>query len=256
MSLTAVIRTFVVLLLFSVCALAGWRYGPSLGSYLSEAQSTIARGGTIEKRSIVYRLREGRTLTFAFSQPVDLVRLLSVTVVNPEATAKEGGFVYGLRARLYDSRSELLDEQEFFLHSRAPASLFPVSGRTRFYRNRPETVAEQDEVFLASPSPAVRIEIELLEKDDDIRAIDLRVYERRPTPGSQGTAVFLRRTDEEQRSLAEANAFPVDMLTPEEVNSIGANMWRPLGPNGIAGRDYEALVLYEASHGTDPGAGE
>jgi hypothetical protein len=108
-------------------------------------------------------------------------------------------------------------------------------------------VAGMDDVVIAAPSPVVRAEWRLVAADSKIIGVDIRVYERQPLLASNAVTSFHRRSAEEQAKLAEANAFSPDMLTNDEITNITSNMWRPLGPVGIAGRDYRPMVLYEGT---------
>ena len=96
-------------------------------------------------------------------------------------------------------------------------------------------------MVIESAVPAARVEVEALDTDSAMLGVDLRLYEQQPA------LAFRRLSRREQRKLAAANAFPIDMLTREEMSYLARNHWRPVGPQGIEGRDYEAFVLYESS---------
>lgn len=246
MSLTFLGRfaLFVVLALMS--AWAGREYALPLASYLAEAQDSTARDTKISGRSLAYRVPSDKPLSFAFSQPVDLAKILVHPAVGEAQRANGDGFVYGLRIRWFDAAGEELAAYEQYFHSAAPDEVFSSGENWRFFRTRPELIAEQDQIIAESPMPATRLEIEVIDPDPGIVGVDLRLYERRPFLGANSTATFERMSDEDKDWLAEANAFPADMLSREEKYYLGLNAWKPIGPLGIAGRDYEGLVLYEA----------
>lgn len=247
MSLSTLMRLGLVLLLLAAAAGVGLVYGPAIARYVADAQNSTTVDADIDGRAIVYRLEQGQPVTFVFSQPVDQVRLLAQTAVDRKDRADPAGFVYALEVRLFSGDGEEVSRQRFDLHSDAPDTVYATGENWRFFRNRPEMVAGMDDVVVAAPSPVVRAEWRLVEADPKILAVDIRVYERQPLLASQAITSFHRRSAEEQAKLAEANAFPPDMLTNEEIANITANMWRPLGPVGIAGRDYRPMVLYEGT---------
>lgn len=247
MSLSFLARSAVVLALLVAAALVGVIYGPAMARYIVAAQSSTTVDADIDGRAIVYRLEQGKALTFVFSQPVEEVRLLAQTAVRAQDRADPAGFVYTLELRLFASSGEEVLREQFSLHSDAPDTVYATGENWRFFRNRPEMVAGMDDVVVLAPSPVVRAEWRLIAADPKILAVDIRTYERQPLLASQAITAFHRRSAEEQAKLAEANAFPPDMLTNDEIANITANMWRPLGPVGVAGRDYRPMVLYEGT---------
>lgn len=249
MSLTWMFRLSVFLLLAGIAAWAGATYALPLARYLTEAQDSTARDSRISDRSLAFRIPDSKPLVFAFSQPVNLAKILVHPAVGEQDRADADGFVYGLKLRWYDAKGQQLASYQKFFQAAAPDEVFTSGKNWRFFRTRPELIAEQDQVITQSPEPASRLEIELIDPDPEIIGVDLRVYERRPSLGTNTIATFERQSDRKKAGMAQANAFPADMLTREEKFFLGANSWRPVGAVGIAGRDYEGLVLYEAKIG-------
>lgn len=246
MSLTRISRLVIFAILAAIAAWAGSQYAIPAARYLSEARDSTARDTRISDRSLAYRVPETGPLVFAFSQPVNLAKILVHPAVEERDRANPDGFIYGLKLRWYDARGQELAVYQKFLQAAPPDDVF-TSGKTwRFFRTRPELIAEQDQIITQSPAPASRLEIELLRPDPQIVGVDLRIFERRPSLGTNTIATFERQSDSRKANMTEANAFPADMLSREEKAFLGANAWRPVGPVGIAGRDYEGLVLYEA----------
>ena len=245
MSLTFVTRLLLFLLLTIPAAIAGGRYGPQLADYLSQARFSAAQEARFESRAIVYRLEQKRAGSFAFSQPANLFKLIVHPTVGEADRARPEGFVYGLRARLFDGDGTQLAQHDVHFHAKSPDEVFASGVRWRFFRNRSELIAAQDSIEIASDQRVATVELTALPSDRGVTGIDVRLYERRPFLGQQALATFHRLSDEEQLALAGANAFPPDLLTAEEMNNIALNQWRPVGPVGIAGRDYLSLVIYE-----------
>ena len=246
MSLTVIARTALFAVLAALSAWIGSAYALPMARYLADAQNSTARDSRISSRALAYRVPDGRPLTFAFSQPVDMAKILVHPAVTEEYRSVAEGFVYGLRFRWIDASGETLAEYEQYLQADAPDQVFASGENWRFFRTRPELIGEQDQIITQSPAPASRLQVEVIDQDPGILAIDLRLYERRPFMGANSTATFQRMAEQDRARLAEANAFPADMLTAGERYYLGLNFWRPVGAVGIAGRDYEGLVLYEA----------
>lgn len=245
MSLTFVTRLLLFLLLATPAAIAGGHYGPQLADYLSQARVSTAQEARFESRAIVYRLERDRATTFAFSQPVQLFKLIVHPTVGEVDRARTEGFVYGFSVRLIGGDGAQLAQHDIHFHAKSPDEVFASGTRWRFFRNRSELIAAQDSIEIASDRRIARIELAALPSDRGVNGIDVRVYERRPILGQQAIANFRRLSKEEQQALAGANAFPSDMLTSDEMNNIALNQWRPVGPVGIAGSDYVLHVVYE-----------
>ncbi|WP_435419139.1 hypothetical protein WAB17_06175 [Parerythrobacter aurantius] len=254
MSLATLVRTGLAAVLLLAAAAVGLVSGPAIRGYLAEAQFSTTVDADIDSRSLVYRLDKTRPLTFFFTQPVERVRMLSLAAVAPRWRNAPDGFAYAIELRLFDGAGQEALRQKFDLHSDAPDLVYATGENWRFFRNRPELVAGLDDVVIAPPRPVVRSEWRLVGADPRINSVDIRVYERQPLLASQAATSFRRRSDEERVRMAAANAFPSDMLTAGEIANLSTNMWRPLGPAGVAGRDYRALVLYEGTR--RPPAGE
>ena len=251
MSLTNFTRLTALIGLFAIAAAIGWFYGPAIGRYIVEAQFSTTVDADIDKRSIVYRLDEGKPLVFVFSQPVDVIRVLPQAAVAETMRDKTEGFVYSIEVRLFGSAGAEVARHNLSLHADAPDQVFASGENWRFFRNRPEIVAGMDDVIVQAPSPVVRSEWRLLDADPGVEAVDIRVSERRPLQRSQALAAFRRRSDAEKLELSRGNVFPPDMMTDGEMANTAANMWRPVGPSGVAGRDYSAIVLYEGTRRED-----
>jgi hypothetical protein len=247
MSLTFFFRTLIFMVVAAASVQATWLYSPALLQYLVEARNSTMQLARFDSRSLVYRMDMDRPITFTYSHPVELTKVIVQPSVREDLRGQDEGFVYGLHIRLFDSEGALIDEYDKYLFSRSPNEVFASGDVWRFFRDRPEVVAGQDELLIESDPRAAMIEFSVIEAQPGIVGVELRVYEHRPFQESQSRATFNRRSDAEQRALAQANAFPPDLLTDEEIANLTRNMWRPVGPNGIEGRDYTALVLYEGT---------
>ncbi len=247
MSLTFFFRTLFFLIVAAASVQATWLYSPALLQYLVEARSSTMELAKFDSRSLVYRMDMNRPISFTYSHPVKLTKIIVQPSVREDLRGLEEGFVYGLRIRLFDAEGEMVDQHDKYLFSRSPNEVFASGDVWRFFRDRPEVVAGQDELLIESDPRAAAIEFSVIEAQEGIEGVELRVYEHRPFQESQTRSTFNRRSNAEQRALAQANAFPPDLLADQEIANLTRNMWRPVGPNGIEGRDYTALVLYEGT---------
>ncbi len=247
MSLTFFFRVLIFLTVAAAATQATWQYSPALLQYLVEARNSTMQLARFDSRSLVYRMDMDRPISFTYSNPVNLTKVIVQPSVREDLRGLEEGFVYGLRIRLFDSDGTLIKERDKYVFSRSPNEVFASGDVWRFFRDRSEVVAGQDEFLIESDPQAAMIEFSIIEAQPGIVGVELRVYEHRPFQESQSRSTFNRRSDAERRALAQANAFPPELLTDGEIANLTRNMWRPVGPNGIEGRDYLALVLYEGT---------
>lgn len=224
---------------------------PAFAIYLAEARASTGQPARFESRAIVYRLQGDWSTRFAFSRPAEEIKLIVQPSVRPELRSYPAGFVYGLNLRLFDAKGDVIRDQQLHFHAGSPQAVYASGEKWRFFRGREEMVAGQDEVVVGLDIPAARMEVSLIDPDAGVIGADVRVYEQQDALGDSDITSFRRRSDAEKQALAAANAFPAAMLTDAEMSNLARNQWRPVGPLGINGRDYEAIVLYEASIAPD-----
>ncbi|MBX7494626.1 hypothetical protein K3172_02010 [Qipengyuania sp. 6B39] len=246
MSLSFLGRSAVFALLAIIAAWAGWVWAVPLARYVIAAQDSTQTGIDIASRAIAYRLDGERPMAFAFSQPLDRVKIISHAAVV-DAPGPTLGARYTVRVRLFDADgAELASYDRSLLSGRQDDETATGSVR-RFYRAGDASIWGQDQLIVENGAPFTRVEVELVDADAFVDGVDVRVYERRPIRSGEERSVFLRRSAEERAAFAAANSFPAEMLTPDEIRNLAINLWRPVGPVGIEGRDYRALVVYSAS---------
>lgn len=245
-SLSLVGRIAAAAALVGGLGLAGNQLGWSIERVRRGAADQRAASTTISRRLIVYRLDSARQTTFQFTQPVRQARIITHPVLAPGSTGHGEGYVYAIRLQLLDGSGQVVAQRE--IHSRA--ALLRRDGRRRgpyrFYRGSTEQVATSDEVRIAATRPFSAIRLTSADRAPDLVAIDVRVSERRPVLTSTAASAFLRYSADDKARLASPNAFPPELLTAAERANIAINQWRPVGPTGIDGREYQMLVLYEA----------
>jgi hypothetical protein len=246
-SLSLLTQLLALVIVAVPLAWVSWVFSATLTRYFTVAQATTGYDLRVSKRLITYRLKPQTTVTFAFSRPLTLFRVLSCAALEPGVAETESGWAYGYTVETLDSTGKTIAKHE--VHSRTVVHdrENQEAEKIRFYRGADAAITLDDNALIASERPVAMVRLSLLPSDPGIIGIDARVYERRPFVGTSALAAFRRRSPEEQAELSHANAFPADLLTPEEMANIARNQWRPIGPVGIEGRDYTMLVMYEQS---------
>lgn len=251
MSLTFVGRSIVFAILAALAAYGGWAWAVPLARYLVAAQDSTQMDLRIVGRTLAYRLERDRPMTFVLSQPADEVKLLAHAAVVEPSRASEGAY-YTLRVALFDAQGAEIAEYQRTLLSGRDDGYLPDGRARRFYRASGQEIWGQDQLVIQDDQPFTRVEVTLEDAENMVAGVDARLYEQRPVSAGDGRAVFLRRSSEERAALTAFSPFPPEMLSESEIANLAGNLWRPVGPVGIEGRDYNALVIYEA----DRAAGE
>jgi hypothetical protein len=215
---------------------------------LRQSQQVVSSSGQnteIASRSIVYQITHDRPTMFRFSKPLKLVRIVSQPSVKPDSARPGQEWTYSIIADLIDANGRIIMSHTVYSRSALINSAGRRIGPNRFFRDSEVQVALSDEILLAAERPVAAMLLRPGPGDQNVKGIDLRVYERHPLMASVAESAFVRLSTEDQISLARANAFPTELLTQDERINIAVNQWRPVGPQGIAGRDYRMRVLYE-----------
>ncbi|NVD44448.1 hypothetical protein [Qipengyuania atrilutea] len=248
LSLSGLVRILVIGALLAVLAVAGWLYVPTLARLVSPEGRETSGQARIESRSLVYRLNPAAPVRFVFSQPVPSVRILSAPLIELSSWEREARWTYGYRVTLRDGSGSVLASHEVYSSGSHPQKLEQPLPWTRFFRGADGFVATQDQAIIDSGTEIASLEIAPLPSDQGVTAIDVRAYEQRPfLSRGDALAAFRRRSGDEQRDLARANAFPEEFIGDDERANIAINLWRPIGPVGIAGEDYEVGVMYQSA---------
>ncbi len=245
LSLSALVKIVVGCVLLAILGGAVWQAGPRLaakwqGVYLSkEGKPNIAR------RRILYRLDAQKSILFRFGKPVKLARVLTNPTVNRITATPGKEWIYAVRAELLASDGRVVAAHIIY----ARCGLFTRKGTRvgayRFYKGNKDAVATADEIRLASDEAFTALRLTSAAADPDILSVDVRIFERRPIIEVNRQAAFTKLSPDDKNRLAQANAFPSEMLTPLEKANAALNQWRPVGPVGVEGRDYNMRILYE-----------
>lgn len=250
MSLTFFGRGIVFAILAACAAYGGWAWAVPLARYLVAAQDSTQMDLRIAGRTLAYRLEQDKPMTFVLSQPADEVKLLAHAAVTDPSRATEGAF-YTLRVALFDAQGAQIAEYQRTLLSGRDDGYLPDGRGRRFYRAGEQEIWGQDQLVIQDDKAFTRVEVTLEDAESMVGGVDARLYEQRPVSAGDGRAVFLRRSREERAALTAFSPFPPEMLSGSEIAHLAGNLWRPLGPIGIEGRDYDALVIYEADNVAD-----
>ncbi len=248
MSLTAILRLLAVGAIILAVGVGSWMTSPRIAELLGASEEGARDRVALSDRTLVYRLKDARTTRFVFSQPSTIARVLSTPAIA-EAVWDDGTrWSYGYRVTLRDSGDNMVASHDIYSSAANPANLEEPLNIVRFTRGGTGGIGTQDQAVIASDTPFVAMDIGPLPSDKGVDAVYVRAYERRPfLGGAAALAAYRRRSDDEREVLTRANAFPERFISNAERQNSVINQWRPLGPSGISGRDYDVLVMYKGT---------
>jgi hypothetical protein len=224
---------------------AAWNSVPEWGG---GELATLTRLGTAQT-TIAYALDPERWTQFPFSGTQEAVRIVShADVAAVWRDDPEAEFRYAFVLQVLDARGAVLGER--VLHQRVGISALRdvVSGEaftTAAYADATEipTASTALVISLDELPGAASVRLRLASAGPEISRALVRVQQR--TTNQRRTSVQWERMTEAQReALARGNAYPAALLTGEERHNLLRRQWRPIGPSGVAGRDYRARPLF------------
>ena len=90
----------------------------------------------------------------------------------------------------------------------------------------------------------VILRFRLASSDPGISSVILRTYNQAPTSGSRLDYLWMRITKRQKDILSRGNVYPSELLTEIEKQNLLRQVWAPLSPEGIEGRDFKAKKIY------------
>lgn len=205
--------------------------------------------------STLYLLSTAGWTSFDLPAGVEMIRLVSNAHVPPETEAGEA-VAYAVRYRLLNRQGALLAEHVYHHNSKIVPHLNPETGDwepSAYYVERPELPAEGRIAMLnlRGLTGVARVQLRLEGGDERVRQVGARVYVPEKTAEHKLGFFWQRLTERQKQSLAEGSVYPHELLLPEEKLNLARQLWRPLGPAGVAGRDYTSIQLYQRQDGEE-----
>lgn len=220
--------------------------GESAGSQLENARS-----------GLTYVLRPSNSLTFNVWSRSGRIRLL--TNVNlpaswPRRHSPQDPIEYELKYSLLNRDQDVIHSGSLFIRSRMTEYVDFETGKTLvqgFYLDGPDLPADTRSAVLnlksfgsdvASQTAQIRFTMEV--DHPEALSIALRCYQEEMAPEHELETIWTRQSRSGKTRLARGNIYPESFLYPEEKLNAVRWEWRPSGPVGIQGKDYQLRTLY------------
>ncbi len=247
-------RLLVVCLLVAVGACSAWVSRDLWAPVLSGA----GFGGLGESRaSAVYTVARDSWLVFPAPLRDSAARIVSHADIPSEiATDLDAEYPYRLLVQLVDEDNAVLQERSMDFRTRVTRHVDVESGelysRTFYLEAGLVPSGSREARVLVSRSGAVSMRVRLEEADPRIAAVQVRAYRQESIAAHRIAFQWQRMSIAQQERLAAGNLYPVEFLTRREKLNLLRNRWRPVGPRGVEGTDYQARKLYTLERDGEP----
>ncbi len=183
---------------------------------------------------------------FALPPQSDLLRVSSrvQTTSEPDGDAATAEAPDDIRYRI-DYRFDDGPVRSFYLRSRGPR---PDEPRQLRGARDAAPLSRQRNIYLARPdASAARLALRwTVETASNVDWLAVEVAAKIGRADEASALLWQRVRDSVRRDVARASITPLSLLSRAERSRLLSHGWQPLGPEGIAGRDYEAEVVYVA----------
>lgn len=237
-------RALLALCVLALAAMLVAYAWPRVALYLAGG-SPLA--GDDVRTSVAYVLPPGRDVVFVLDRQPSRARI-SVAAMTSSSATPTGDAAWRIAWAAFDEQGATLGSGEFGGGCRAPATYRDPSGDLHPVRwsTDPALAPCADQLLFlrfAQAENAARIRLRLIAADPAFRHVTARVS-KRVARSARGRDVAWHRLSEGARNeLASLQAWPAWLLSPGEVDAVLANQWEPVGPQGVAGTDFDVLTL-------------
>lgn len=209
-------------------------------------------------RSITYRLESREWAVFDVPADHGALKLITNAACEPEsARAGVDEAVYAVEYFFRGSDGDAAKGAEgsdpikvHWFRSRISREVRDQDGDAAsrlFFLGRREEPTDGRVILLdleGVPEGAKELHLRAVETGDGVRAVLARIYYQRWLSAAQQMYRWQRMGKAKRERVARLDAFPPDLLGPDERQLYSTFEWSALAPRGVVGRDYTVCILY------------
>lgn len=256
MSVIRLLILFVLILLFLFRYELGWRGTDQLINALtpvgSRSYKESSRLEDLAKRQRrCFWISPKSSLRFNIPPWSIHLKVLSHAVLKKDTRIdKDQRWPYSVFYRLFDENGKILLEDEYYHRGSIGFLKQKNNGRElprQMLTDDPRIVCDgRSFTFrLSGFGGRVRsIELQVGPSDPDVVAEAISVYAEGSTPRHRRDVAWLRLSQETREKLSRGNLFPHYLLREQEKLNLVSTEWKPLGPVGVAGTDWEEVRIH------------
>jgi hypothetical protein len=205
---------------------------------------------TQSKVSLCYLINQDNWTTFNLDTRYRRIRVLSNASFKADFNPTlDQRFWYRLHYQILDKDQQILNDQTYYHHTgltqyRDPETQSMVN--TRFYNDLSLKPGDISHIVmnLDNDTDPYYIRFKLAEKDSNMQEVILRVYQEEKTSPQKQGYLWNRLSHDDKKALAKGNVYPHHLMIDQEIYHVLYKKWRPLGPMGVEGKDYQVRRLY------------
>lgn len=198
-------------------------------------------------RSTAYRLSSSEWLEFGLPEhgPIRILSNSAFERMNKSTAryALDYEVLDSVGKRILGGRYHHRTQITLLVDSDADDELAPIS-KTSYARDRnPGSNAEGFWIDAPDIKLPGRLRLRIAEQAPAIVEIAARAYQRSELPPRKARSAWQRLSRRKREKLARGFAISSEWLEPFETTALARFSWRPLGPQGVEGKDYEERTL-------------
>ncbi len=241
------LRFWLLILLLALL----WGYRVELQQWilpLLEEQPPLEARFAEEVRQVVgYELKREEWLPFPLNQNGPVVRVLTNAVVPLNAPSLDTNeWDYSLLYRLLDGNGAIIHEGEYQHHTRLTRFQLSTQGpyfTPAMFRLGERTLADT-RIFplnIKGQEPPLTLWLKLKAQEPIIEQVVARVFREELVQAEKASLLWNRLSPESRDQIAKSTLYPGDLLTERERSALMGDLWRPQGPRGVPGEDFQAV---------------
>jgi len=241
-------RYLLVLILLIVTIFVARSCGPTL-----QRLTGYQTGLQVElDSSTVYLLNRQTWTEYDLGSAVNELRFIAHAILAPEKLLPDLAFRYNIRYQLLDDAGEIVADKIYHLVSKAAPYIQDEHSEleySRFYA-RSELRPSLDQIFylrLADYPSARTLRVQAAPSPDDVEFIGLRLAVLELIDPVDAVQTWRRMLREQRDFMLRNHIFPPHSVSTPEISNLLQREWKPIGPAGLAGKDYQVDTLYMAN---------
>lgn len=243
------LRRLILLLL--LCAFTWWLVGEALRFYQGYQQAQY-RSEWIEQGvgSVGFVLTEKQWLEFDIPDQQSVIRILSnASLIHEEWELEDQEYPYVIEYQLLDDDGQLLSEVLYHhrSHVSQPKEDELLGKVPRQFYTEGELLPADGRLMMINmhglQNPK-RLRMRLHSGDPRLQDVVVRCYIRESVAEHKLAYQWARMSEKKREFLARGSIYEHALLSEVEKRNLLTNMWQPMGPIGVRGRDYHDRALY------------
>lgn len=197
-----------------------------------------------------YLISQDNWLTFEIPTYAKKLKFLSTANLIPDIENMKDlkNIRYSLEYEFYNKNNKLINSNTY--HFKTAYVQFQDDNNTLVRKScyldvplRPN-VSQTFFISLKNSLDATKVRIKIKSKDFRIVDVGLQSYFLEETPEDRRDIIWERMSQKKKKHLSLGNIYTTSYMSEDEKRNLVSSLWRPNGPIGVEGEDYQIRRLY------------